>query len=101
MAAVSVVPGWAQHPPRVYSHLMNPREHPDDTRRHVRPPDWNTFGNRTQFTSLRGFEDTAVHKLVSRARRQLLCSLLARGQSFAHIDLIERHSVSDPRRIVR
>jgi len=42
--------------PRVYSHLLNPREHPDDTRRHVQPPDWNTFGNRTQFTSLRGFE---------------------------------------------
>ncbi|MCE5308096.1 MAG: hypothetical protein LLG20_10680 [Acidobacteriales bacterium] len=42
--------------PRVYSHLLNPREHPDDTRRHVQPPDWNTFGNRTQFTSLRSFE---------------------------------------------
>jgi hypothetical protein len=42
--------------PRVYSHLLNPREHPDDARRHVQPPDWNSFGNRTQFTSLRGFE---------------------------------------------
>ncbi|MCX6622959.1 MAG: hypothetical protein NTY38_18210 [Acidobacteria bacterium] len=48
----------AQPPrPRVYSHLMNPREHPDDTRHHVRPPDWSTFGHRTQFTSLRGIEE--------------------------------------------
>ena len=41
---------------RVYSRLLDPREHPDDTRRHVRPPSWETFGNRTQFTALRGFE---------------------------------------------
>lgn len=40
---------------RVYSSLLNPREHPDDARRHVRPPDWNTLGNRTRFTTLRGF----------------------------------------------
>lgn len=47
----------AQNPKfRVYDHLLNPREHPDDNRRYVRPPDWNTFGNRTQFMSLRGFK---------------------------------------------
>jgi len=40
---------------RVYAHLMNPREHPDDNRRAVRPPDWSTFDNRVQFTALRGF----------------------------------------------
>ena len=40
---------------RVYAHLMNPREHPDYSRRHVKPPGWDTFGNRTRFTSLRGF----------------------------------------------
>ena len=48
----------AQPPrPRVYSHLMNPREHPDDQRHHVHPPDWSTFGHRTQFTSLRGIDE--------------------------------------------
>ncbi len=48
----------AQPPrPRVYSHLMDPREHPDDLRHFVRPPDWSTFHNRTQFTSLRGLEE--------------------------------------------
>jgi len=40
---------------RIYSHLMNPREHPDDSRRHVRPPDWTTFGDRVHFATLRDF----------------------------------------------
>ena len=40
---------------RGYSHLMNPSEHPDYERRNVKPPTWETFGNRTRFTSLRGF----------------------------------------------
>ena len=40
---------------RLYTHLLAPQEHPDYNRRHVRPPTWETFGNRTQFTSLRGF----------------------------------------------
>lgn len=40
---------------RVYATLMNPREHPDDGRRHVKPPDWDAVGNRTRFTVLRGF----------------------------------------------
>jgi hypothetical protein len=41
---------------RVYSHLLEPREHPDYERRVVKPPDWDTFGRRTQFTTLRGFD---------------------------------------------
>ena len=40
---------------RVYSHLLEPREHPDYDRRVVKPPTWETFKNRTQFTCLRGF----------------------------------------------
>lgn len=40
---------------RVYSHLLEPREHPDYERRAVKPPDWGTFGNLPQFTALRGF----------------------------------------------
>lgn len=42
-------------PRRVYSHLLDPREHPDYNRRAVKPPTWETFKNRTQFTCLRGF----------------------------------------------
>jgi hypothetical protein len=40
---------------RVYSHLLDPREHPDYDRRAVKPPNWETFKGRTQFSSLRGF----------------------------------------------
>ena len=40
---------------RVYTHLLEPREHPDDARRFVKPPTWETFGNQTQFAALRGF----------------------------------------------
>jgi len=40
---------------RVYSHLIEPREHPDYDRRAVKPPTWETFKNRTQFTTLRSF----------------------------------------------
>ncbi len=39
---------------RVYSHLLDPREHPDYERRAVKPPTWETFKGRTQFTCLRG-----------------------------------------------
>lgn len=42
-------------PRRAYSHLLDPREHPDYDRRAVKPPSWETFKNRTQFTCLRGF----------------------------------------------
>ena len=40
---------------RVFSRLLDPREHPDYERRAVRPPTWQTFGDQTQFTCLRGF----------------------------------------------
>jgi len=40
---------------RVYSHLIDPPAHPDYGRRAVKPPTWESFKNRTQFTCLRGF----------------------------------------------
>ena len=40
----------------VYNYLINPREHPDDARRHVKPPTWELFGNQTHFTALRGIK---------------------------------------------
>src|ERR1035437_460835 len=49
-AAATVAP-----PRRVYSRRLDPREHPDYDRRAVKPPTWETFKNRTQFTCLRGF----------------------------------------------
>jgi hypothetical protein len=35
---------------------MNPRQHPDDGRRFVKPPDAGTFGNQIQFMALRSLE---------------------------------------------
>ena len=40
---------------RVYTHLLEPVEHPDYDRRPVKPPTWDTFKQQTQFTCLRGF----------------------------------------------
>jgi hypothetical protein len=66
IAGLQATPGRAAQEPsapvptatnthRVYSHLLEPREHPDYDRRAVKPPTWETFKNRTQFTCLRGF----------------------------------------------
>jgi hypothetical protein len=38
---------------RTYTQLLDPREHPDDARRPVQPPSWETLGNRPRFTGLR------------------------------------------------
>ena len=42
---------------RIYNYPMDPRQHPDDARRFVKPPDARTFGNQIQFISLRSLED--------------------------------------------
>jgi len=64
-ALVSIQPLRAQTPAakaadseakfKVYGQLLNPREYPDDGRRHVKPPDWNLMGDQTHFTTLRQF----------------------------------------------
>lgn len=54
-ALVAVAQPDSVAPRRVYSRLLEPREHPDYDRRAVKPPHWDTFKNRTQFTCLRGF----------------------------------------------
>ena len=41
---------------RVYAHLLEPREHPDYSRRHVRPPSWDTFEGCTHLAALREFK---------------------------------------------
>ena len=51
----------------VYNYLINPREYPDDARRHVKPPSWDLFGNQTHFTALRSLK-MVDGKLVNIAR---------------------------------
>lgn len=48
---------------RIYRHPMNPRQHPDDSRRWVKPPDAGTFGNKIQFMALRSLDDDYVKML--------------------------------------
>ena len=51
----------------VYNYLINPREYPDDGRRHVKPPAWDLFGNKTHFTALRDIK-MADGKLINFTR---------------------------------
>ena len=53
---VHASPNMAATKHRVYAHLLDPREHPDYTRRHVRPPNWDTFDGRTHLATLRDFK---------------------------------------------
>ena len=41
----------------MYNYPMDPRQHPDEVRRAVKPPDAGTFGNKIQFMALRSLED--------------------------------------------
>lgn len=52
--------GAAYAGPAIYPHYMDPRRHPDETRRAVKPPDRAQFGNRMQFTSIRHLPDNAA-----------------------------------------
>jgi hypothetical protein len=68
------LPAWphvraAKH--RVYAHLLDPREHPDYTRRHVRPPSWDTFEGRTHLVTLRDFkiEDGRIVQYVEKIEK--------------------------------
>lgn len=53
-AAAALCAGLASAGPvMTYSHAMDPRRHPDDARRLVKPPDARTLGGKMQFMALR------------------------------------------------
>ena len=58
--ACAALAGAAYAGPAIYPHYMDPRRHPDETRRTVKPPDRAQFGNRMQFTSIRHLPDNAA-----------------------------------------
>ena len=71
-AAFAVASALSADPVKTYSHPMDPRLHPDDARRLVKPPDAKTFNNRLQFMALRsmsasGYKD-ALDRYVVRDR---------------------------------
>jgi hypothetical protein len=48
---------------RTYNYPMNPRQHPDDARRCVKPPDAGTLGNKIQFMAVRYLDDGYIRTL--------------------------------------
>ena len=60
LLAATCIEGLSQNEPdnkiRIYSFPMDPRQHPDDNRRKVKPPDSGTFGNHIQFMALRSLD---------------------------------------------
>lgn len=61
---LSVLPVDAQPPLRLYPYRMNPRNHPDDLRHHVKAPDRSLFGDRMQFISLRDLSGEAYKERI-------------------------------------
>ncbi len=61
---------------RVYSHLMDPRLHPDDNRRNLKPPDARVFGNQIQFMALRSLEGDYGMKLDQYTRQHALGNII-------------------------
>lgn len=53
LAALAAGVVLGAEPVKVYPYPMDPRQHPDDARRAVKPPDRATFKNRLQFMALR------------------------------------------------
>ena len=49
-----------------FPHLLDPRIHPDDDRRCVRVPTWDTFEHTTQFITLRDLTQTAWREDLER-----------------------------------
>ena len=68
---------------RIYNHAMNPRQHPDDLRRYVKPPDTNVFGNQIQFMALRDLAARSVQ--AAAAYRGAIRDLHEAGMSYAQI----------------
>jgi len=48
---------------RIYNYPLNPRQHPDDIRRRVKPPDNTIFGNQIQFMALRSLDGDYIKLL--------------------------------------
>lgn len=48
---------------RIYDNSFNPHDHPDFSRKHVKPPNWELFNNKTQFITLRSLEGDFRKKL--------------------------------------
>ena len=50
----------------VYAHRMDPRHHPDDLRRAVKPPSYESFGRKMRFIAYRGLDKSGIERYVEK-----------------------------------
>lgn len=50
----------------IYPYRMDPRRHPDEVRRAVKPPSYESFGRKMQFIALRGTSPRDIEQYVDR-----------------------------------
>lgn len=50
----------------VYSHRLDPRRHPDEARRSVKPPSYESFGRKMQFIAYRGLDRSGIERYVEK-----------------------------------
>ena len=68
---------------KVYPYKMDPRQHPDDSRRAVKPPDQGTFKNSLQFISLRSLNQNYMADLDHYVQKDRLGNLI-----WAHYQMV-------------
>ncbi len=90
LAVVTVAALTASAEIRVYSHPVEPRKHPDDARRLVKPPSAETFGNRMQFMALRSMGDNYRTDLDHYTKQDRLGDVI-----WAHYGMIFRKDVRE------
>ena len=50
----------------VYPYRMDPRRHPDESRRRVRPPSWDELGRKMHFIAYRGVDDSGFKQYIDK-----------------------------------
>jgi len=75
---------------KVYSHPVDPRKHPDDARRLVKPPDAKTFGDRMRFMALRSMGDNFRQDLDQYVEKDRLGDVI-----WAHYGMLFRTNVAE------
>ena len=73
---------------KVYPYPMDPRQHPDDVRRAVKPPDQATFKNSLQFISLRSLNQNYMADLDRYVQKDRLGNLI-----WAHYQMVNDPNV--------
>ena len=80
--------GRCAEPVKVYAYPMDPRAHPDDARRAVKPPDAGTFDHRMQFMALRSMGANYTADLDTYTQKDALGNIV-----WAHCNMLYANNV--------